>query len=231
MQGKVYLIGDSLTQFSWTSNGLAAVLADRYQRRLDVINRGFSGYNSTIVTGFVERLAREGDLDGVKLVTIWLGANDSVLPGEARAVDPQTYSSNLVRLVSLLPADARVLLLTPPPFCAAARAEHERANPDVVAAKDREEGHTRLYSSACLRAADEVRGSRGTVAAVELCYLMEDEAVRRYGDRDEGLKKFLHDGVHLTQEGYKIVSNAVVQAIERHFPDLDAASMRFPDWK
>lgn len=39
------MLGDSITQWSWQPGGLAQRLQDWYQRRMDVIVRGFSGYN------------------------------------------------------------------------------------------------------------------------------------------------------------------------------------------
>lgn len=42
----VVLFGDSLTQFSFSEGGWGAGMADAYQRRADVLNRGLSGYNT-----------------------------------------------------------------------------------------------------------------------------------------------------------------------------------------
>lgn len=44
---KIILFGDSITQQSFTVGGWGARLADHYARKADVINRGFSGYNTT----------------------------------------------------------------------------------------------------------------------------------------------------------------------------------------
>ena len=44
---RVLLFGDSLTQYAFgTDGGWAAMLAEKLQRKADVVNRGFSGYNS-----------------------------------------------------------------------------------------------------------------------------------------------------------------------------------------
>ncbi|KAG8896057.1 hypothetical protein FRB99_000200, partial [Tulasnella sp. 403] len=42
----ILLIGDSLTQGGWQEGGFAQRLAYVYARKLDVVNRGLSGYNS-----------------------------------------------------------------------------------------------------------------------------------------------------------------------------------------
>ncbi|KAH8051262.1 hypothetical protein JL721_11161 [Aureococcus anophagefferens] len=42
----IVLLGDSLTQYGFGPEGWASRLAHRYQRRADVLNRGYSGYTS-----------------------------------------------------------------------------------------------------------------------------------------------------------------------------------------
>jgi hypothetical protein len=44
------LFGDSITQRGFAPGGWAAALADRYGRRVDVVNRGYSGYNTALAT-------------------------------------------------------------------------------------------------------------------------------------------------------------------------------------
>ena len=46
MRPRIALYGDSLTQFSFDVRGWGAMMAHSYQRRADIINRGFSGYNT-----------------------------------------------------------------------------------------------------------------------------------------------------------------------------------------
>lgn len=46
------MFGDSITQGAWSTDGLGTALANAYQRKLDVLNRGLSGYNSSIVSLF-----------------------------------------------------------------------------------------------------------------------------------------------------------------------------------
>jgi len=42
----IMLLGDSITQGGWQAGGFAQRLAYVYARKLDVINRGLSGYNT-----------------------------------------------------------------------------------------------------------------------------------------------------------------------------------------
>lgn len=68
-------------RFDAGRQGWLALLAHWWERRLDVINRGFSGYNTRWLMPLVEKLFVSGGTAPTKLVTIFLGANDCVLPG------------------------------------------------------------------------------------------------------------------------------------------------------
>jgi hypothetical protein len=46
IRGQIVLFGDSITQRSFSVGGWGARLAHDYMRKADVLNRGFSGYNS-----------------------------------------------------------------------------------------------------------------------------------------------------------------------------------------
>lgn len=106
---KIMLMGDSITQlsFSATLSGWGTYLADVYQRRADVYNRGFSGYNTDWFAKYLEMDQGRRDLffkaplddditehasesssanvqlevqkggNNVKLVIIFFGANDA----------------------------------------------------------------------------------------------------------------------------------------------------------
>lgn len=87
----VLLIGDSVTQqgLSTTHSGWGASLADYYSRFGDVINRGFSGYNSRWINEGYESLmlndyspsdsilSHKGVASDKYLCTLFLGANDA----------------------------------------------------------------------------------------------------------------------------------------------------------
>ena len=107
-RAKIILFGDSITQmsFSATDCGWGAWIADRYQRRADVLNRGFSGYNSDWFLRFAATDEGKADLfdhDNVKIVTIFFGANDaSDSKLNARQHVPlDRYKSNINEIVKL----------------------------------------------------------------------------------------------------------------------------------
>ncbi|KAH0223690.1 hypothetical protein KCU90_g25703, partial [Aureobasidium melanogenum] len=100
------LFGDSITQqsasqakgFGWTP-----ALQDAYIRRLDVINRGFSGYNTTQALKVLPRILPTPEQGRIRLMTIFLGANDARLPdtpGFSQTVDLEQYKKNLRDIIN-----------------------------------------------------------------------------------------------------------------------------------
>lgn len=73
--------GDSITQRGFSS-GWTSLLADAYQRRADVINRGYSGYNSRWALHLLDHVFPQptASVPPPRLATIFFGANDAALP-------------------------------------------------------------------------------------------------------------------------------------------------------
>ena len=78
--------GDSITQRGFAP-GWSSLLADAYVRRVDVINRGYSGYNSRWALQLLDRVfpsppagASATAAPPARLATVWFGANDAALP-------------------------------------------------------------------------------------------------------------------------------------------------------
>jgi isoamyl acetate esterase len=73
------LFGDSITQRSFEPGGWAGVVANAYQRRVDVINRGYSGYNTRWALSLADHIFPADVTSKVELVTVFFGANDAAL--------------------------------------------------------------------------------------------------------------------------------------------------------
>ena len=76
------LFGDSITQASFSAQaGWGAMLADTWTRCADVINRGYSGYNTRWAREVASRVfARGGSTSRPALAVVWFGANDAAKP-------------------------------------------------------------------------------------------------------------------------------------------------------
>lgn len=73
------LFGDSITQKSFSPGGWGAAVADAYQRKADVVNRGYSGYNSRWALHLLGRVFPAERAGDTALATVFFGANDAAL--------------------------------------------------------------------------------------------------------------------------------------------------------
>jgi lysophospholipase L1-like esterase len=117
---KLLLLGDSLTQISFEGGGWASSLANRYQRRADVLNRGMSGYNSRWYIRYAEDNDVWNESGNIVLITIFFGANDAALPDRdpAKHVPIPEYQENLEIIIDNATKsypNAKILLISPPP--------------------------------------------------------------------------------------------------------------------
>ena len=90
--------GDSITQrgFEIEAKGFVASIADWWTRKVDVVNRGFSGYNSKWAQDIFEDVVLSAN---PHIVFIFFGANDAVDPSVAQHVllaDYKRYVESLV---------------------------------------------------------------------------------------------------------------------------------------
>lgn len=118
---RVLLVGDSITQqsFSAAYQGWGAGLGDWYQRSADVMNRGFSGYNSRWMRQSLQQMfppSAEYNQD-VILVTLFLGANDAACAPSPQHVPLIEYQNNMTFILDYLRStftSATFVLITPP---------------------------------------------------------------------------------------------------------------------
>ncbi|QRW00557.1 carbohydrate esterase family 12 protein [Ceratobasidium sp. AG-Ba] len=217
------LFGDSLTQGGWEPNGFAQRLAYVYGRRLDVINRGLSGYNTEWAIPVFEQCFAKSDLQAmlpkVKLLVIWFGANDSTLQHSPQHVPLPKFIENMNTLVDMPTSPTspwyspttRVLLVTAPPINATQRnAEYASRNPPI--GPDRTHENTKAYAQAVI----DVGKKRG-VPVVDLWTALWKAA----GETEEGLPKVLPDGLHCNEASYKVLPyEKCIASVIQSFADI-----------
>ena len=163
----------------------------------------------------------------VRLLTIWFGANDAVLPGFRKHVPISRFSENLTTMVRAIRTpespwyspETKIILITPPPI----HVPSMRADMQVT----RDFDNTKAY-------ADEVKkiGEAEGVPVVDAWTGVWDAAGR---DR-EAVKAFFTDGLHLGKSGYEVsqtvelnsgtvtllqvVSASLEKAIIQQYPEL-----------
>ncbi|XP_033733061.1 isoamyl acetate-hydrolyzing esterase 1 homolog [Pecten maximus] len=214
---KVVLFGDSITQFSFSNDGCwGSMVADLLQRKCDVINRGFSGYNARWCVKMIPKVFEEFTSSDIAMVTIFLGANDSNLPANSQQhVPADEYKTHLINMVEKLQAYGipreKVLLITPPACDVEAWGKDCQANDRPCHKCNKAAG---LYASLCKEAAME----SGT-ACVDLYTEMMNVT---------DWQKLLNDGLHLSTQGSTLLFELLKPFILKLTSGIEA---RYPDWK
>lgn len=214
---KIILFGDSLTQFSFSKDGCwGALLADYVQRKCDVIARGFSGYNTRWCKLLLPKLVTADDAPNTQLVTILLGANDSVdsVICKKQHVPLVEYKQNLLDMVEYLQsvgiASQKIVLISPP-ACDEVKWEKDCKLKDRVFGKFNEP--TKLYAKACCEAAEEAG-----IDSVDFFSAMMNQ---------KNYDQLLNDGLHLSTEGSEFLFELLKPVVDKHIQDLP---MIYPYW-
>ncbi|NXJ14279.1 IAH1 esterase, partial [Odontophorus gujanensis] len=187
-------------------------------RRCDVVNRGFSGYNTRWAKVILPRLmGKSTAAERTVAVTIFFGANDSAL----KDVNPQQhvpleeYTANLTSMVHYLKSidisKDRIILITPPPLQESAWEKECLAKGDKL---NRRNATTGEYAQACVRVARDC----GT-EVLDLWTLMQ---------KDEDFSCYLSDGLHLSTKGNSFLVGQLWSYLEKR---LSALPPLLPYWR
>ncbi|KAL3802108.1 hypothetical protein HJC23_010864, partial [Cyclotella cryptica] len=236
----ILLFGDSITQSGFSggssstaSAGWVSLLSSAYARRADVLNRGYSGYNTRHALEILSSVFVSSDTsversaignDRVLMVTVFFGANDASLPGErehCQHVPIDEYEDNLRKIVKMIRATLPVenndksqyippiLLITPPPI--------DEKKWDNYCIQNFNELSPRTNH------ASKAYGDKVKSVAKDLeCHVVDAFSVLG-GDHPEQeayYGKHLEDGLHLNELGNKLLYDGVMDVICRELPDL-----------
>ncbi|PPQ99930.1 hypothetical protein CVT24_009565 [Panaeolus cyanescens] len=229
------LFGDSITQGAWEPgrNGFGQQLSHVYARKLDVLNRGYSGYNTEWgLPVFKQIIAKRTDQHApkIRVLTIWFGANDACIKPSPQHVPLDKFASNLKEMIQLIKSpesdyyspETRIILITPPPVNTyQRRADLEARNPPLKL--DRLFDVTREYAEAVKRV-----GRETGVATVDIWSEIWEAA----GEDEASLSQFFPDGLHLNASGYEILYKALIKTIGDVYPEVhpDNLGFVFPPW-
>ena len=200
MRSKIVLFGDSITEYSFSKRhgGWGALLAERFMWSSDVLNRGYSGYNTRWARVLMEEALQRGDdaFTSPNLAVIFFGANDAAAEGMPLHVPLLEYRANIKAIIdmfresTLRKANTSLILVTPPP----------------VNCQNREINVTSLY-------ADAIReiGIEKHVPVLDL-WLPAEQGM--------DIHKDLIDGIHLSAAGNRKVELGVLATIRQSYPQL-----------
>jgi lysophospholipase L1-like esterase len=218
---KLILLGDSNTQFSWgKASGWASDLADALQRKCDVINRGFSGYNSDKIRIILPRIFDEFNSESICGVVIMLGSNDSTKDtNKLQHVPLARFESNLNAMIEYLDKlgiDERKIVLITPPKIDDAKWEATVSSRDHNEHSDHFDMLVSNYAACVKKVATEKR----------TLFLDFNNIMEECGD---DFKECLFDGLHLSDKGSELLFENLMPIVNQHI--AHNLKFNFPYWK
>lgn len=229
---KLLLLGDSLTQFAFSNEGCwASILAARYVRTVDIVNRGLSGYNSKWYLRVLPKLLQNVDCSTVACVTIFLGANDAALiecPSNQHVPVAEFYD-NLVEIINELTRrgcdKSRLIVMSPPPYDHKAFMEHRRLQGETTEMA-RSPQAVNFYVRACKRLSEKM--------GLTYCDINRLLKADKKPFTDGRSSEVLIDGLHFSAKGATMVAEYLEPFISqkiREFNRWDSLRQNCPNWR
>ncbi|XP_072020920.1 isoamyl acetate-hydrolyzing esterase 1 homolog isoform X1 [Amphiura filiformis] len=215
---KIILFGDSITQFSFGEGGWGAFIADKLQRKCDVVNRGLSGYNTSLAKLALPRLLPKSQIPQVSVLTLFMGANDAALEElyPQQYISVSSYVANMKAMIDYLQEGgleaSKIVLITPPPIYGEGWKKHCQTTYGV--AQNRTNANTGLYAKACCTVAKDLG-----IEVLDIYTIMQQEPK---------WERYLLDGLHLSPDGNQFLGEQLWKMLEPKTRDLP---MQLPDWK
>lgn len=198
---KIYLIGDSLTYFGFSTDkgkgpGWASIMQYEFSNKADIVNRGVKGYNTKHAKAVLPSIMGDlRSLAGTVYVFVFLGCNDA---SPRDQVTPEEYEGNLGKIVEKVKQSksvCEVVVLGPPAF-----------DPDAIekgdyAGSGRTLEMTRKYADKAQLVAE-----KSGAIFVDIFKAMMD---KEEGERNE----MFIDGLHFSSAGNRFVADLVRSAL------------------
>jgi len=209
---KIILFGDSLTQYAVKTSGWATALIDYVTPYFDVINRGFSGYNTRAGVKIVPLVFKENpSIPDPDIITIFWGVNDSNV-GQNQHVPLREFSENLIKIITNIKTiyksknDLKIILITPPPFCSAKWSSGGRDNKI-----------TQSYAD----------------AVVDVARQFKIDYIDLYAEMmmNNQWSDYLNDGLHLSDQGNQFLFEKLKIILENYYGDIQKLPLQHPSWK
>lgn len=203
---------------SFSEGGWGATLADHFQRKCDVLNRGLSGYTSAFNKLILPKVLQcdNSPKGSIAAAVVLLGSNDSILADiDPRGLTVEEYVTNLSDILTQFMNDGlaanQLILLTPP---AVSEVMFEKHCHEMGRTPCLSDERVKLFASRC---AD--LGKSLGVDVVDLYTLFHQQP---------NWESFLCDGLHLSKEGNRFVADQMIPVLNTklgHLPQI------LPDWK
>jgi lysophospholipase L1-like esterase len=239
----ILLFGDSITELSVDHGGFSASLAYAYRRKADVITRGYSGYNTRHAIAIAPRVySSSSSSSSFLFTTIFFGANDSssIIPFKisdspehykpSQHVPLEEFENNIIDITThalkTTRKDGLIFVISPPPVNR--KKWPDRSNLSVV-----------QYTNAVSRAVSTSNDKRDKLITAKVVHLNLFEVMYTTNgaivDSEEIIspyEQYLSDGLHLSIEGNKVISDCILKLINEHAKSIspESLSLDLPLW-
>lgn len=234
------MFGDSITEFAFNqfpdaSNeiqfSLGAALQNSYTRKLQVLQRGFSGYTSRDAIPLIRSILKQEhdrvtESKKIKIAYVFFGTNDARLKGKGsnnQHIPINTYVSNIKTIVTEFKQRSIPVIVITPGF-------HDQnlwnlTHPeDLITGDYRENNTNKKYQDAL---------KNSIIDTPVLClydemekWIVNNSKVNAKG----GYSELLSDGIHFTGTGYKLLYDVLMKFISENYPESSPENLeyRFP---
>ncbi|KAF4386095.1 hypothetical protein CsatB_009445 [Cannabis sativa] len=198
------LFGSSIVQLSYSNGGWGAILSDIYARKADILLRGYYGWNSRRAVQVLDQVFPKDASVQPSLVVVYFGGNDSMGPhssGLGPHVPLPEYKENMRKIAKHLQSlsdSIRIIFLSSPPV----NEEKIRGNASGFFSElVRTNELCRQYSEGCIEV-----GKETGVKVIDL--------FTAFQNRDDWMNACFTDGVHLSEEGSKVVVEEILKVLK-----------------
>ncbi|KAF2180806.1 SGNH hydrolase [Zopfia rhizophila CBS 207.26] len=229
-----FLFGDSIIQDSFNQErgfGFSAALQHAYIRRLDVVNRGLSGYNTQQALKVLPRIIPSLEQARIRFLIIFFGANDASLPQAEnnQHIPLEQYKENLEKIIThplVVAHKAQIILVAPPPIN-----EHLQWITDKAKGFEkvsRAAASTKSYADAACQV-----GKKLGVPVVNLWAAFMSRTDFKLDEwkagghlpgslgaaQNDALVELMYDGLHFNPAGYDVLFKETMKLISERWPD------------
>ncbi|KAE9622231.1 hypothetical protein Lal_00032377 [Lupinus albus] len=221
---KFVLFGSSIIEYS-AYEGWGATLTHLYARQVDVILRGYAGWNSRSALLILDKIFPKNATEQPSLVIVYFGGNDATHPqpnGNGSHVPLEEYTENMRKIfihLQSLSEKTRIIFLSTPPINE--KQLFGNSFPPGQLPKTNE-SHG-IYSEAGLKLCQELN-----IKSIDLWSKIQE--------REDWKEVSFIDGIHLTNEGSKVVTREILKVIREadwepslHWKDMSIEFEEYSD--
>lgn len=226
---KLLLFGDSITEYSYNPYayssekkpkspqfGFGAYVTNKYTRRLDVVQRGYAGYNSDQAREIYPKVLSH--LEDVVFGTLFFGTNDAVASGP-QAVPLDRYLENMEYIIDLALERNIKLVVFGPALHDANLWDKVMTPEDRLAGRFRSNERNKQYLEALKSLCERKKVAFGDLYT----------AFSQYRDSSQ----LLSDGIHYSGKGYEVMARVFDDAVRKTYPELlpENLDLVLPLWR